>query len=138
MLDLRYDAMPKEVKAALTPMVKEFLYLIPTWCHQLTIHYKGDANDEGHSADCDASWEYHYAHLTFYPAWLDEDEPNRRAMVLHEVLHIIQAPAISFVDELLTTISDTQTKQILEKQWNKAQEFVNEDFANVLGAQKKR
>jgi hypothetical protein len=136
MTDVRYEPMPKEVKAALAPLLKEFLFLIPTWCHQLTICYKTE-NPNGSAAECDSSWEYHFAVITFFPDWLDEDESNRRNLFLHEILHVIQAPAVSFVDDLLASVADS-SKAMLEKQWTKAQEFVNEDLANVLGVQRRR
>ena len=124
-------AFPAEVKAAVEPMLKKYLHLVPRWCHTIHIDYKAEAED-GTAAENATDPEYRKATITFCAAWLDETPQARRRAVLHELLHIVLAPMARFTECVLDGTSIEGTKKILDEQWRISYEGAVEDLTTAL------
>jgi len=88
---LRWGYFPNEVRQAFAPLLRQYLWLVPSWCRQLYVGFKVDAPPE-----CDATtsgeFEYRQARIYIHPGWLTAAATQRRMEVIHEILHIPLLP----------------------------------------------
>src|SRR5690606_33069749 len=86
---IRWDPMPEAVRQIIRPLLVQYLWLLPTWCHLLRVGYQTDEEGlEGAQAVTSASVEYRHARIVFCGEWLTSNPTERRLTVIHELLHV--------------------------------------------------
>jgi hypothetical protein len=97
---------PQEVREIIDPIIGDFEWLIPSWCHVLLFKFStSDDQEKGSqlSAACQAHTDvaYRRASIEIFPAFLVETAESRRRLIRHEVGHILLAPFHDFaIDEM--------------------------------------
>lgn len=132
MILLRWGYMPNEVRTALAPILRSYLWLVPGWCRQIGVSYnQGDEDSGDASTSCDP--EYRQGWICFHAGWLDANPTQRRLEVIHELLHFPTAPMVEehqgAVDRLLTGDDADTLKKTLREQWRKVFEGTTQDMA---------
>lgn len=130
-VDVRFESMPKEVRAAAKPTFDAFLWLVPTWCHTLTVTFESTAEVDT-AASCDAQPEYRQAHIALHQGWLTEDDKGRRRYIIHELCHLVVAPLALLTDSIVGKVFTDAGKPILEEQARVALEGVVQDLAYLI------
>ena len=116
---------PPEIRAALEPILTSYLYLVPTWCHEIWVRYTDDDADAALSVT--PVPEYRFARLYVHPSWLIGKDSLRKEQVVHEFLHIS-------LDVLTTFLKDLTDRLCAEddilKGW--AQDQLRQRFEGVV------
>lgn len=99
------EDVPAEIKAALQPHLDRWLGHAPTWCHEVIVHWAGEASD-GADLRCEPVQEYRWARVTVYGSFLSRSLRDRSESVLHEMLHIALAPSDLVVHSLLDVLKE--------------------------------
>lgn len=132
---LRWGYFPTEVREAVTPILRSYLWLVPGWCRQLYVGYTNEGEIKG-DASTSGEVEYRQAYIFFHPGWLDCDPTQRRLEVIHELLHIPLMPMTSEHDELVERLFDDaeapKFKQTVQEQWRKSLEGTTQDLAFAI------
>jgi hypothetical protein len=135
MMILRWGYMPTEVRAALAPLLRSYLWIAPGWLRQLGVSYYRGGDGEGDaSTNCDP--EYRQAWIRLHAGWLDANPTQRRLEVIHELLHLPLAPVVEehreAVDRLFEDGDAPKFKETLQEQWRKAFEGTVQDLAFAI------
>lgn len=131
MTDIRWDAMPPEIRKAAEPIINRYAWLLPTWCHVLTVGYENTA-DTSSVATCDAEPEYRQARIAINQAWLEQSAGDRRAALVHELAHLVVAPLAKFAESMVEKLFNEPAKSIMDEQFRVAMESTVEDFAAAV------
>lgn len=101
--------MSDEVRSAIEPHLARWAFLIPGWCHELTV--KWDDNDTSAALCIEVYYEYRNADLVVLPNFLSHAE-YRETQVVHELMHLAVAPltkaAESTRDALVEQVPDVE------------------------------
>jgi hypothetical protein len=103
-----------EVRAAIEPHLVKWAFLIPAWCHELTV--KWDDDDTSSALCVKVFYEYRSADLIVLPNFLTSPAARERDVV-HELLHLSLAP--------LTIVCEAM-RDALVKQAPDVEEWANE------------
>lgn len=132
MSEIVFDAtVPPELRSALQPLLDEFKYLVPTWCHTVNISNSTEAKEE-ELACAQVLPEYRQAFICFSPLWIEAREDLRRDAVLHEILHISIEPMRQVLIDLLDSTYDDDRAGAAHEQWRKAFEGTVCDLSRAL------
>lgn len=135
MSEIRWEGMPPEVRRAAEPTFVRFQWLLPTWCHVLTVGYE-NSQDLSAVATCDAEPEYRQARITINQAWLEQSASDRRAAIVHELSHLVLAPLAKFAESMVEKLFNEPARSIMDEQFRVAMESTVEDFAAAVYARK--
>jgi hypothetical protein len=95
-----------EIERHLTP----WLWLVPTWCHTIYVSL-WDSSDSGCNAiETMIRYEYRWARIKFYSAWLTESYREKSLHVVHDLLHITNSVYVDYAEgqmDKLCTKDDT-------------------------------
>lgn len=80
---------PADVRAIVEPILARWLLLLPTWCQEFRVRYRGDLDN---TAMVEISHRNRWALLTVSGNWLDEPESEREEAIIHELLHVALEP----------------------------------------------
>ncbi len=94
---------PPEVRAVAEPLLERFAWLVPSWCHTVSVQWEGDPgeDDAQSSARTQISFAYRSARLQFLPMFLTDSERQREADVIHELLHLSIQPLCQYAMEVV-------------------------------------
>lgn len=131
---LRWGYMPNEVRSAVAPILRSYLFLVPPWCRQLAVDYwKGDGSGDAQTS-CDP--EYRQGHIQINAGWLDANPTQRRLEIIHELLHLPLAPMVEehreTVDRLFDDGDAPKFKATVQEQWRKCFEGAVQDLAFAI------
>jgi hypothetical protein len=131
--------LPREIRTVLEPFVGRYLDLLPGWCHTLKILPAALADEgEGDLSDCvmamAADYKYRRAKLFVNPDFLELGDEEREQTVVHEFVHVLNAPLIDFSDQLIAILDAKapDAKAMLEVLQAAGMEAATEDCAMVL------
>jgi hypothetical protein len=95
---------PKEAKPAVVALVREVSFIVPPWCQSLCVDW-GAAEREGSNAETETNVPYRWAFVRICPPFLTESPTERRRIIIHELCHVLTAPAFeaacAVLDELV-------------------------------------
>ncbi|HSW29284.1 MAG TPA: hypothetical protein VLH75_07280 [Longimicrobiales bacterium] len=125
---------PHEVRAALRPILLDYLWLVPSWCQTLYVRWNERPEDGDQSAGSDAQPEYRQAQLTICPGWLSAVHQSRISAVVHELLHLPLAPmVIEHVGLTKRLLDDAERFHAYsEEQWRRVFEGAVQDLAAAV------
>ena len=131
--------LPREIRTVLGPYVDRYLDLLPPWCHTLKILPIGAAiEDDGDLSECvmamAADYKYRRAKLFVDTDFLSMQDEEREQTVVHEFVHVLNAPFIDFADQLIAILEEKSpgAKEMLEVLQEVGMEAMTEDVAMVL------
>ena len=130
-----HSSMPKEIRQTVEPLLKKYRFLIPGWCHDLSIGY-GDC--EGAIAGIEVKPEYRMAKMTIYQAWVRSDADYRDGTIAHELIHIALTPMQHYVETLLECWKDDPIAELNLDQWRRHYEGATDDLARSIQRALKR
>lgn len=84
----------REIEKHLMP----FLWLIPTWCHELTVSMWNSDNSVIAAIRTGIKYEYRKADMDFYSAWLLETDYAKGLHVVHDLLHITNSVYVDYAE----------------------------------------
>lgn len=128
--EVKWQSPPREVRRALSPILHKWLWLVPAWCRELHVSFENSDD-----ADCPASLaaqpEYRQVHLYIHQGWLLEDDEAREFQIIHELCHVLLAPAACFIEGVVTKVFNTESagKLVVDEQWRMALESTVQDLA---------
>jgi len=126
---------PKELKPEIRKHVGYLIKLCPGWVHRLSVEYSTDTK---YGPECKATmtsdYKYRHAHLTIYPPWIWLDEEQKKAVIIHEAVHILVAPLHQlFADSVKALFADDEKmEQFIHNAWDVAHEATVEDLARAF------
>lgn len=90
MLSPRWESdFPADVRAIVEPYLARWLPLLPTWCQEFRVRYRGG---ESNTLKVDVSHRNRWAVLTVSGNWLDEPDSEREEAIIHELIHVALEP----------------------------------------------
>jgi len=98
MTEIEWDEVPDEVRGAIEPSIKEFLWLLPPWIQSLTLRYKLELSSIAESM---VKKPYRFAVISVGPSFLLYKSDERREAIIHELIHIIFAGLQHTVEHII-------------------------------------
>jgi hypothetical protein len=83
---------PKETKPAVAALLRDVCWLVPAWCQALCVEW-AESETEGTNAETLTNVPYRWATVRICPGWLTEPHAERRRVIVHELCHVLTAPA---------------------------------------------
>ncbi len=123
-----YDKrVPDEIHYAVDSIIGELAYVLPTWLHEIAVHFDPDQEN---AATMYADKPYRIAHLTVSGGWLRADKRERVEMIRHEFVHIVLSPMTNWVKDLVPrlVVDDDRLKDWLLEEWRERLEGATCDF----------
>jgi hypothetical protein len=126
-----------DVASAIRPVIAKWLWILPSWCHEL--HVKDAPDDRDAVLSIGLQHEYRRATLYAGVVWLGESKDDRERAVVHELTHVILAPMSDFSDDLVNkTCRDNDTLRGWANEQNRrAVESVVVDLTETLLAKRR-
>ena len=122
---------PDQLRDEVETFVREFLWIVPTWCHELDIEWDPDASNG--AARSVIKPRYRQAHLLIHPAYLECDIDFRRGIIAHEMIHIALGPIVTFGARLIEDFTpEDGIRKFVQEEWASRFESVVEDLALAI------
>lgn len=133
-----YD-LPPEIRQVVEPYVMRYLDVLPDWCIRLKVLSASSADPEdGDLNDCvmamAAEYKYRKAKLFVHTDFLNMRPDERELTVIHEFVHVLNAPLVDFTDQLITIVDNKapDAKEMLEVLQGAGMEAATEDTATLI------
>ncbi len=97
---------PPEYRAAVEPLLKLWVWLLPNWLDVVFIEYEHKSG----SAGTITRDRYRNATLFLRPALLEEGDYEREVSLVHELCHFCQGPIQSVLERFLEEAPDDKFK----------------------------
>lgn len=133
-LTILWGYCPQEIRAALRPVLSDYLWLVPSWCQTLYVRWDDRPEEADTTASASAQPEYRQAQLTICPGWLGAVHASRRTALVHELLHLPLAPMVIEHSDLATRLLDDAPafRGYSQEQWRRAFEGSVQDLAAAV------
>lgn len=130
-------SVPDEIKPSVEKHTAYLIGLLPGWVAQLYVDFQSYApgsDDGGTRATMKADYPYRRVYLNIYPAWLNDSDAARRRTIVHEAVHVLNAPVESFIRGVIakTFAAEPILEAILAEQWRQANEAATEDTTTAI------
>lgn len=131
---------PSDLKEKLEAILNPLEWLLPPWCYKCGVYWCSDANNKtaqgGAAIAAGTSYEYRHMSITFYPAFFDSTESERRMMTIHDLLHCITAVMADYACEELKRLlpeddAPNYRGAVLDELERRA-ESVTQDLARII------
>jgi hypothetical protein len=125
--------LPRELRAALSPLVDRYLDLLPSWCHTLEIRLETDSTMD-YDVTMSATYRYRLTTLSVLPKFLLSSDLDRELTIVHEIAHVLGAPLVDYIDSVVTLLKkkDPDTADMLLALQESGEEAATEDVAQLL------
>lgn len=126
-----WENVPLEVRAALEPLLDKWLWILPPWCQEFRVDYKGGQDA---TMSVTVSYRNRWAVLHATGLWLGEKEQYREVSVIHELVHVLLEPMVSAVARVIedTTPAGTPLRNLADSVFSDGMEASTEDMARAL------
>jgi hypothetical protein len=123
--------LPRELRTVLEPFIMRYLDLLPSWCHTLQVVPEVDPTAY---MSMTADYKYRRSKLFVGPEYLSRGDEEREQTVVHEFVHVINAPLIDFTDQLVELLKerDPSLVKMLGILQEAGMEAATEDCAMLL------
>lgn len=132
MTRVEYDAkVPPEIRNAVDGVIRRWLHLLPTWCHDLYVMY--DASS-ANMAEAGSDPEYRRADLVIGPHWLKDTPDGREETVRHEFCHVPLHPLTAWTKAMIDRLAgdDERLSGWLLSEWQERLEATTCDVEMAL------
>lgn len=129
---VEYDPkVPPEIQTAAEPMIRRWLHLLPTWCHDLYVMYDAAS---GNIAEMGSDHEYRRATLVIGPEWLKDHPGGRHEAVRHEFCHVPLHPLTAWTKAMIDRLAaeDERLAAWLLSEWQERIEGATCDVEMAL------
>jgi hypothetical protein len=124
---------PEEILPTIEALSQEFQWLVPLWCHVVTVTWRPDIDA---AMDCELEADYRRFRLRVGADFFDDSPDHRRQCFIHELLHGFILPLESYatdsVERLLPDDDDNRLKDVILEEIRERNEQVTEDLAFCL------
>ena len=132
MMKIEFGAeFPVDLKELTEPLVNKWKLLIPSWCEYLGVVYtpKRDA-----VLSCGPNYRNRYATLYITGAWFLENPDEREIALIHEFVHILQAPFDDVANRIVQDAfeKDSPASEFAKSMLLDSSEATVEDIANAI------
>jgi len=127
--------LPREVRAVVEPYVVRYLDILPPWCHTLFVGEEKDPKEKAETyASIKADYRYRRARMAITPTFLEGTDEEREQTVVHEFVHVLNAPMVDFQDQLIELVKENEPdlSKLLETLQEAGMEAATEDMAMLL------
>lgn len=123
---------PADLRAIVEPHLMRWLPLLPTWCQEFRVRYRGDG--DGATAKVAMSHKNRWAVLTVHGAWIDEPEEEREEAVIHELIHVALEPFSAASGRILEDLTekDTPLRSLADSMFTDGLECTVDDLARSI------
>ena len=105
MSKFRFDSkFPEALRPEFEGMCAEFEWLIPAWCHRVTLFFDGNGESPDEAASVAADFSYRFASIFIKGEFLNSAARQKREMFLHEVIHISLAPISNYARNTIKSL----------------------------------
>jgi hypothetical protein len=128
---------PSEVRAAVEPILTQWLRVVPSWCHVLLVDWdEAPEGDDNTQATTESRPAYREAVLTIGALWLRSDAEDRASIIRHELAHLATAQMDDVFERMLAQFKkrDAALHADFKEQWRQALEGATCDIAAAYGA----
>jgi hypothetical protein len=135
-LPITYNV-PPEIKPAIREALGYLILLCPGWVNNIYIDFHAHAPEEQAGftlAEMRADYAYRRVYLTIYPRWLWENERSRKETLVHEAVHVLNAPVQNYVEAAIKAMfkDNKASEDLFVAGWRIANEASTEDIARAL------
>lgn len=125
-------AIEEENRKEIEKYLNEFIWLIPSWLHKLTVFV--NTNDEiGHLAGMRTRFQYREADLDICPEWFVRNREEKRDAVLHEFCHLHNYQIFDFADRLIQEfVTDEKASAMLSDEMTRYLEGGTQDLTRAI------
>ena len=125
--------LPRELRAAIQPLVLLYLDLLPDWCHTLEVRLETDTKVDT-DVTMAANYRYRLTTLNVLPKFLLSSDLDREQTIVHEFAHVLGAPLVDYIDSVVTMLEkkDPDTAEMLRALQGSGEEAATEDCAQLL------
>ena len=124
---------PKEILSIVEPLLTEFAWLVPPWCHVITVTYGVQLNA---IMTCQLDADYRAARLNVGPKFLSIPDDIRRQTIIHELIHVFVLPiadyAMDAIEKALPDEENPKLKSVILEELRERNEQTTEDLSFVL------
>ncbi len=124
---------PEEILPTVEALANEFQWLIPAWCHVVTVIWIPDLDS---AMTCELEADYRRFRLRVGGNFLDDTPEHRRGCFIHELLHgfilPLEAYATDSINRVLPDDEDNRLKDVILEEIRERNEQVTEDLAFCL------
>lgn len=97
---------PPDVRAIVEPHLMRWLPLLPTWCQEFRVRYRGD---EDATLRIVTNHRNRWAMLVISGNWLDEPESEREQSIIHELIHVALEPFCTAAGRIVEDLTQEGT-----------------------------
>lgn len=102
MADLKWNKnITLTVRAEIEKHLTPFLWLVPSWCHEISLSMWCSEAGNGAAIRTGISYEYRKANMDFYSVWLLEPEYDKGLHVVHDLLHIPNSVYVDYAEGVM-------------------------------------
>lgn len=134
-LDVTYN-LPEAVEKDIRAQLAFLIGLAPPWVQHLFVDFetKPSEHDFNVRATVKADYKYRKVYVTIYPAFLWSNKRARKEILVHEAVHVLNAPMAEWATDTLKALCDGDKKleQVLQAGWRLAVEAATEDTALMI------
>lgn len=124
------NRLPRGLAREVNPLLKRWSWLVPSWCHVMQIVY--DDTTEDVASICGRP-QYRDALLTIGPPFIGyDDDSEKEATILHEILHLHQAAATDVLNEVLQFVPEGPFRDTFDRRYEYANEGAVCDLVTAL------
>ncbi len=131
---------PPDIGREIFKVIEPLEWLMPPWCYTCLVGWNSDANDKdaqgGAAVSCSASYEYRHMCLTFYPSFFDARPPERRMMVIHDLLHCVTKVFMDYareeIERLLPDDEAPKYRGAVLDELTRRHEAMTQDLARLI------
>jgi len=136
---VEWGDLPRELRQVLEPYIDRYIDLLPGWCHTLKVLSVVQAEEaDGDLSDCvvamSADYKYRRAKMFVDTDFLAMQDEEREQTVIHEFVHVLNAPFVDFTDQLIAILEEKSpgAKEMLSVLQEVGMEAMTEDVAQLL------
>jgi len=108
----------------------EYEDVIPKWITEIRLSYDADNRDSMLKVACHPYRRY--VEMDLCAGFIGATDEDKEEAVVHEIAHMILSPISDLIGLVRDVLPSGMVDEILEKQAEKAEEFVVPDIVNII------
>lgn len=133
-VEIVWHKVPRVVRAYVEPALRSALWLLPSWCHRLTMLMSPTDDTEGTQAGMIGQPEYRKADIKLFPNLVTERPADLPDIFAEEIIHVITEPLARLAEDYAreATGGEGKTWEIAKAQIHAANEGIAADLLHAL------
>ena len=130
--EIGWEEFPDDLKDIVTPYLKKWEPLIPTWVQEFIVRFVPDLNS---TLQAHINYRNRWFVLKITGNFLDQNEEERHNSIRHELIHLNLEPMASNVSRVIDDLSPqgSEYRSLIDSFYTDGMEAAIEDLSRGLG-----